>query len=85
MAHHVVILGAGAMGSLFGGLVAEGGLDVMKADLISAGLAVDVRKGTVFRIAGFGGISADWDLWPECPRTCFRALALSIAGPVRGK
>lgn len=32
MAHHVVILGAGAMGSLFGGLVAEGGLDVTLVD-----------------------------------------------------
>ncbi len=32
MAHHVVVLGAGAMGSLFGGLVAEGGLDVTLVD-----------------------------------------------------
>ena len=32
MPHHVVVLGAGAMGSLFGGLVAEGGLDVTLVD-----------------------------------------------------
>jgi 2-dehydropantoate 2-reductase len=32
MSHHVVVLGAGAMGSLFGGLVAEGGLEVTLLD-----------------------------------------------------
>lgn len=32
MSHHIVVLGAGAMGSLFGGLVAEGGLDVTLVD-----------------------------------------------------
>ena len=32
MSHHVVVLGAGAMGSLFGGLLAEGGLDVTLVD-----------------------------------------------------
>ena len=32
MSQHVVVLGAGAMGSLFGGLVAEGGLEVTLLD-----------------------------------------------------
>ena len=32
MSQHVVVLGAGAMGSLFGGLLAEGGLEVTLVD-----------------------------------------------------
>ena len=53
MFHRVVVLGAGAMGSLFGGLVAEGGLDVTLVDPWQEHID-NVRKNGL-KIVGFGG------------------------------
>jgi 2-dehydropantoate 2-reductase len=49
----VVVVGAGAMGGLFGGLLAEGGLDVTLVDAWPEHIAA-IRKGGL-RIAGVGG------------------------------
>ena len=53
MSTHVVVLGAGAMGSLFGGLVAEGGLDVTLVDPWPEHIDA-IRKGGL-RMVGHGG------------------------------
>ena len=53
MSHHVVILGAGAMGSLFGGLVAEGGLDVTLVDPWQE--HIDSIREHGLKMVGFGG------------------------------
>ena len=47
------VVGAGAMGCLFGGLLAEGGLDVTLVDPWRE--HVDAINGTGLRIVGFGG------------------------------
>ncbi len=47
------VVGAGAMGCLFGGLLAEGGLDVMLVDPWQE--HVDAINGNGLRIVGFGG------------------------------
>lgn len=49
----VVIVGAGAMGSVFGGLLAEGGLDVTLVDVWEAHVAAINRDG--LRLVGHGG------------------------------
>jgi 2-dehydropantoate 2-reductase len=49
----VVIVGGGAMGSLFGGLLAEGGLDVLLVDIWKEHVAAIARDG--LRIVGHGG------------------------------
>ena len=53
MSTHVVVLGAGAMGSLFGGLVAEGGLTVTLVDPWREHIDA-IRKGGL-RMVGHGG------------------------------
>ena len=53
MPHHVVVLGAGAMGSLFGGLVAEGGLDVTLVDPWRE--HIDRIKENGLKMVGYGG------------------------------
>jgi 2-dehydropantoate 2-reductase len=53
MSHHVVVLGAGAMGSLFGGLVAEGGLDVTLVDPWQE--HIDAVKKDGLKMVGYGG------------------------------
>ncbi len=53
MPHHVVVLGAGAMGSLFGGLVAEGGLDVTLVDPWQE--HIDSIREHGLKMVGFGG------------------------------
>ncbi len=53
MPHHVVVLGAGAMGSLFGGLVAEGGLDVTLVDPWQE--HIDAVKKDGLKMVGYGG------------------------------
>jgi 2-dehydropantoate 2-reductase len=53
MSHHVVILGAGAMGSLFGGLLAEGGLQVTLLDPWQEHIN-KIRQGGL-KMVGFGG------------------------------
>ena len=50
---HVVILGAGAMGCLFGGLLKEGGLNVTLVDIWKEHVDAINRHG--LRMAGFGG------------------------------
>lgn len=50
---HVVILGAGAMGCLFGGLLKEGGLNVTLVDIWDEHVDAINRHG--LRMAGFGG------------------------------
>ncbi|MEN3377495.1 MAG: 2-dehydropantoate 2-reductase, partial [Hyphomicrobiales bacterium] len=49
----VVVVGAGAMGGLFGGLLAEGGLDVTLVDPWPEHIAMIKQKG--LRILGVGG------------------------------
>jgi 2-dehydropantoate 2-reductase len=49
----VVIVGAGAMGSLFGGLLAQGGLDVTLVDVWKEHVDAIAREG--LRIVGHGG------------------------------
>ena len=49
----VVIVGGGAMGSLFGGLLAEGGLDVTLVDVWPEHVAAINRDGLA--IVGHGG------------------------------
>jgi 2-dehydropantoate 2-reductase len=49
----VVVVGAGAMGGLFGGLLAEGGLDVTLVDVWPEHIAAIRQKG--LRIVGVGG------------------------------
>ena len=51
---HVVVVGAGAMGGLFGGLLAEGGLPVTLVDA-SAEHIEAIRKAGGIRITGVGG------------------------------
>jgi len=53
MSHHVVVLGAGAMGSLFGGLLAEGGLDVTLVDPWKE--HIDLIRQDGLKMVGFGG------------------------------
>ncbi len=53
MSKHVVVLGAGAMGSLFGGLLAEGGLEVTLVDPWKE--HIDKIKQDGLQIVGFGG------------------------------
>jgi len=53
MSQHVVVLGAGAMGSLFGGLLAEGGLRVTLVDPWQE--HIDRIKQNGLRFVGFGG------------------------------
>ena len=53
MSQHVVVLGAGAMGSLFGGLLAEGGLEVTLVDPWKE--HIDKIKQDGLQIVGFGG------------------------------
>lgn len=49
----IVVVGAGAMGGLFGGLLAEGGLDVTLVDAWQEHIAAIKQKG--IRIVGVGG------------------------------
>jgi len=49
----VVVVGAGAMGSLFGGLLAQGGLDVTLVDVWAEHVETIRRQG--LRIVGHGG------------------------------
>ncbi len=53
MSTHVVVLGAGAMGSLFGGLVAEGGLNVTLVDPWRE--HIDAIRKSGLRMVGHGG------------------------------
>lgn len=53
MSHHVVVLGAGAMGSLFGGLLAEGGLRVTLLDPWQEHINKIKQDG--LQMVGFGG------------------------------
>jgi 2-dehydropantoate 2-reductase len=53
MSQHVVVLGAGAMGSLFGGLLAEGGLEVTLVDPWKE--HIDKIKQDGLQMVGFGG------------------------------
>lgn len=53
MSQHVVVLGAGAMGSLFGGLLAEGGLEVTLIDPWREHIDQIQRNG--LQMVGFGG------------------------------
>ena len=49
----LVVVGAGAMGGLFGGLLAEGGMDVTLVDVAGDHIAAIKEKG--IRIVGVGG------------------------------
>jgi 2-dehydropantoate 2-reductase len=53
MSKHVVVLGAGAMGSLFGGLLAEGGLKVTLIDPWAEHIGRIKKDG--LKMVGFGG------------------------------
>ena len=53
MSAHVVVLGAGAMGSLFGGLIAEGGLRVTLVDPWRE--HIDAIRKSGLRMVGHGG------------------------------
>jgi len=53
MSKHVVVLGAGAMGSLFGGLLAEGGLKVTLVDPWAEHIGQINKDG--LKMVGFGG------------------------------
>jgi len=53
MSQHVVVLGAGAMGSLFGGLLAEGGLSVTLVDPWQE--HIDQIRANGLKIVGYGG------------------------------
>ena len=53
MSQHVVVLGAGAMGSLFGGLLAEGGLEVTLVDPWKEHIERIKKDG--LQMVGFGG------------------------------
>ena len=53
MSQHVAVLGAGAMGSLFGGLLAEGGLEVTLIDPWKEHIECINRDG--LKMVGFGG------------------------------
>ena len=53
MTKHVVVLGAGAMGSLFGGLLAEGGLRVTLLDPWKE--HIDQVRANGLKMVGFGG------------------------------
>ncbi|MGI9260606.1 MAG: ketopantoate reductase family protein [Woeseiaceae bacterium] len=53
MSQHVVVLGAGAMGSLFGGLLAEGGLKVTLLDPWQEHIERIQKDG--LKMVGFGG------------------------------
>lgn len=53
MSEHVVVLGAGAMGSLFGGLLAEGGLNVTLVDPWQEHIEHIKKDG--LKMVGFGG------------------------------
>jgi 2-dehydropantoate 2-reductase len=53
MSQHVAVLGAGAMGSLFGGLLAEGGLEVTLIDPWREHIECINRDG--LKMVGFGG------------------------------
>ncbi|MGB2408860.1 MAG: ketopantoate reductase family protein [Paracoccaceae bacterium] len=51
--HKLYVLGAGAMGSLFGGLLAEGGMDVTLIDPWKEHVDAIVKNG--LKMVGFGG------------------------------
>lgn len=53
MSQHIVVLGAGAMGSLFGGLLAEGGAKVTLIDPWQE--HIDAIKTDGLKMVGFGG------------------------------
>ena len=53
MSYHIVVLGAGAMGSLFGGLLTEGGLQVTLLDPWQA--HIDAIKQNGLKMVGHGG------------------------------
>ena len=53
MSQHVVVLGAGAMGSLFGGLLAEGGINVTLVDPWKE--HIDRIRQDGLKMVGFGG------------------------------
>jgi 2-dehydropantoate 2-reductase len=53
MTKHVAVLGAGAMGSLFGGLLAEGGMKVTLIDPWQE--HIDAIKADGLKMVGFGG------------------------------
>lgn len=53
MSEKIVVLGAGAMGSLFGGLLAEGGLDVTLIDPWQE--HIDKIRADGLKMVGFGG------------------------------
>jgi 2-dehydropantoate 2-reductase len=53
MTQHVVVLGAGAMGSLFGGLLAEGGMRVTLVDPWQEHIEAIQKNG--LKMVGFGG------------------------------
>ena len=53
MSQHVVVLGAGAMGSLFGGLLAEGGLAVTLVDPWQE--HIDQIRENGLKMVGYGG------------------------------
>jgi len=53
MSQHVVVLGAGAMGSLFGGLLAEGGINVTLVDPWKE--HIDRIRQDGMKMVGFGG------------------------------
>ena len=50
---HIVVLGAGAMGCLFGGILREGGLNVSLVDVWREHVEAINRRG--LRLVGFGG------------------------------
>ena len=53
MSQHVVVLGAGAMGSLFGGLLAEGGMQVTLVDPWQEHIENIQKNG--LNMVGYGG------------------------------
>ena len=91
MSQHVDVLGAGAMGSLFGGLLAEGGLEVTLVDPWQE--HIDKIKQDGLQIVGFGGdrfipIGATTDasdvksadiLFVQCKANFNAAAAASVA------
>ena len=63
---HIVVLGAGAMGSLFGGTLAQGGLGVTLVDIRTS--HIDAINTDGLRIRGYGG------------ERCVRVPAVTCAG-----
>src|SRR5258708_37070275 len=69
----VVVVGAGAMGGLFGGLLAEGGLDVTLVDAWPEHIAAIRQKG--LRIVGVGG---DRDIKSKAPNDAARIRSRDV-------